>query len=342
MAGSKIARVLGGLCVASLCLVLLGCGQTSQPGQETSGSTDASPTAQPTEVRVASLKGPTSIGLVNLMEDAKAGSTANSYSFDIVGTPDEVVQKVVNGDVDIALVPANVASVLYNKTDGKVQAIDINTLSTLSVVSANSQVKSFSDLAGKTVYLTGKGASPQYVVEYLLSQAGMSDSVTLEYKSEAPEVVAALAQDPEAAAVLPQPFATAALSKVEGATTVADLGDVWKQYAPEGSQLVTGVTVVSADFLANHPEAVQTFVKEQDASVKSVLADPEAAAPLVVSYGIIDNEAVAAKAIPSCGLACVTGQAMESALEGYLSVLYEANPASVGGGLPTQDFYWLD
>ena len=342
MTGAKIAKVLGGLCAASLCLVLLGCGQAAQPAQEANDSSEAPKTAQATEVRVASLKGPTSIGLVNLMEDAKAGSTANDYTFDIVGTPDEVVQKVVNGDVDIALIPANVASVLYNKTDGKVQAIDINTLSTLSLVSANSQVKDFTDLAGKTVYLTGKGASPQYVVEYLLSQAGISDSVTLEYKSEAPEAVAALAQDPTAAAVLPQPFATAALSKVEGATAVANLGDVWKQYAPQGSQLVTGVTIVSADFLATHPEAVQTFIKEQDASVKSVLADPDKAAPLVVSYGIVDNEAVAAKAIPSCGLACVTGQDMKSALEGYLSVLFEANPASVGGGMPTEDFYWLD
>ena len=342
MTGSKIAKVLGGLCAASLCLALLGCGQSAQPAPQPSDDSQASEAAQSTQVRVASLKGPTSIGLVDLMEDAKAGTSANSYSFDIVGTPDEVVQKVVNGDVDIALVPANVASVLYNKTDGKVQAIDINTLSTLSVVSANSQVKDFSDLAGKTVYLTGKGASPQYVVEYLLSQAGIADSVTLEYKSEASEAVAALAQDPTAAAVLPQPFATAARSKVEGAATVADLGDVWKQYAPQGSQLVTGVTIVSADFLANHPEAVQTFVKEQEASVKSVLADPQAAASLVVSYGIIDNESVAAKAIPSCGLACVTGQDMESALEGYLSVLFEANPASVGGGMPTEDFYWLD
>lgn len=342
MTGSKIAKVLSGVCAVGLCLVLLGCGSTGQPAKEASDGPEAPQTTQSTQVRVASLKGPTSIGLVSLMEDAKAGSTANDYTFDIVGTPDEVVQKVVNGDVDIALVPANVASVLYNKTDGKVQAIDINTLSTLSVVSANSQVKDFSDLAGKTVYLTGKGASPQYVVEYLLAQAGMSDSVSLEYKSEAPEVVAALAQDPEAVAVLPQPFATAALSKVEGAATVVNLGDVWEQYAPEGSQLVTGVTIVSADFLANHPEAVQAFVKEQDASVKAVLADPEAAAPLVVDYGIIDNETVAAKAIPSCGLACVTGHDMESALEGYLAVLFEANPASVGGGMPTEDFYWLD
>lgn len=320
--------------VVAPCALLTGCGEAP--------SEDNAPQTAPVEVKVASLKGPTSIGLVDLMEDARAGQTEDTYDFQVKGTADEVVQEVVSGDVDIALVPANVAAVLYQKTDGKVQAIDINTLSVLDCVTRDASVTDFASLAGKTVYLTGKGTTPQYVMEYLLGLDGIAGSVTLEYKSEATEVVAALSSDPDAVAILPQPFATAALSKVDGATSPFGLGEVWEQLAPEGSQLVTGVTIVRSEFLAEHPEAVTRFVEGQKASVETVLADPAAASQLVVDEGIVDNAKVAEKAIPHCGLTCTTGDEMKTALNGYLSVLFDADPASVGGGMPEDDFYWLD
>lgn len=317
---------------------LAGCG---------SGSANTQAPQQPAAeekatVRVAGLKGPTTIGLVDLMAKAEEGQTQDTYEFTVSGTPDEVVQKVVSGDADVALVPSNLAAVLYQKTDGKVVAIDVNTLSPLCAVTAAGGVSGTADLAGRTVYISGKGATPEYTLNYLLDGAGVADSVNVQYKSEHAEVVAALAEDPDAVAVLPQPFATVATSKVPGAAVAFNLGEAWKEVAPAGSELVMGVTVARADFMAEHAGAVSRFVDLQKESVDSVLADPDAAAKLVVEQGIIDNEAVAAKAIPQCGLACLTGNDMKNALSGYLSVLFDADPASVGGGMPEDDFYWLD
>lgn len=322
-----------GLTAALVPFALAGC--TPTPGGSDEPAAEQTAEAENVTVRVASMKGPTSIGLAAMM-----GQEGTPWQFNVFGTADEVVQKVVSGDVDVALVPANVASVLYHKTDGGVKAIDINTLSVLELIDVNGSVSDFTGLAGKTVLMTGKGTTPQYVLEYLLGKAGIKDQVTLEYASEASEVVGKLAQQPEAVALLPQPYATAALSKVEGAQSLVNLGEVWKQYAPEGSELVTGVTIVRTEFLEQAPEAVGDFLEAQANSVMEVNADPEAAAKIVAEKGIIDNEAVVAKAIPQCGIVCINGSDLPDVLGGYLEVLCEADPASVGGSVPSDDFYW--
>lgn len=333
-----------GLGAASLGALLAGCGSAPAENGSTAGSAPAeagsAEASKGVEVHVASLKGPTSIGLVTFMDQAKNPDMfTNSYDFQIMTAADEILPLVIKGDIDIALIPANAASVLYNKTEGGIVCLDINTLGVLSVVTGDTSVASFADLAGRTVYLTGKGTTPEYTMNYLLDAAGIADSVTLEFKSEAAEVVSVLAADATAVGVLPQPFVTAALTKNDALSAPVDLTDVWARYAEEGSQLVTGVTVVRNEFLDEHPQAVTEFVVSQAASVDTVNDDPATAAPLVVEAGIIDAEPVAEKAIPACHLVCITGSEMQEALSGYLKVLYDADPASVGGALPEDLFY---
>ena len=329
-----------GFVAASLACVfsLAGCGSANSQATTQAATT----AAEPTEVHVASLKGPTSIGLVSFMDKAASSDSglANTYDFSISAAADEIVPKVINGDVDIALVPANVASVLYNKTEGAVQVFDVNTLGVLNVVTGDASVHTFADLAGRTVYLTGKGASPEYVMNYLLEKAGITDQVTLEFKSEAAEVVSALAADPSAVGILPEPYKTAALAKNSSLTSPINLTDVWDEYATDGSRLLTGVTVVRREFAEQHPEAVREFVEQQAASVEAVSADPATYAQSVVDHGIIDAAPVAEKAIPGCGLTCLTGDEMKSALSGYLGVLESSDASSVGGKLPGDDFYY--
>ena len=296
---------------------------------------------EPVEVHVASLKGPTSIGLASFMGTIDTLELNNTYTFNIATAADEILPAVIKGEVDIALIPANAAAVLYNKTEGGISVIDINTLGVLNVVTGDESIQQFADLAGKTVYMTGKGATPEYAMNFLLNKAGIADQVTLEFKSEPTEVVQALSADATAVGVLPQPFATAACVKNEALKAVIDLTDVWADSVDDGSQLLTGVTVVRNEFLAEHPEAVAEFIAQQAASVDAANADPAAVAPLVVSAGIIDAEPVAAKAIPSCHLVCITGTEMQSALSGYLQTLFDSDPASVGGMLPADDFYFL-
>jgi len=311
---------------------------TSQPEPEP--EPEAAP-VEPAEVHVASLKGPTSIGLASFMGNVDTLELNNTYTFTIATAADEILPAVIKGEVDIALIPANAAAVLYNKTEGGISVIDINTLGVLNVVTGDESIQQFADLAGKTVYMTGKGATPEYAMNFLLNKAGIADQVTLEFKSEPTEVVQALSADATAVGVLPQPFATAACVKNEALKAVIDLTDVWASSVDDGSQLLTGVTIVRNEFLTEHPEAVAEFIEQQAASVDAANADPAGVAPLVVAAGIIDAEPVAAKAIPSCHLVCITGAEMQSALSGYLQTLFDSDPASVGGALPTDSFYFL-
>ena len=334
-------------------VALSGCAGTGAGTGSVSGSTASGSAAkpEPVEVRVASLKGPTTIGLVSFIDSADKPGTEdgpdNKYTFTMSTAADEILPKLIKGDVDIALIPANAASVVYNKTKGKITCLDINTLGVLSVVTGDASVKAFGDLAGRTVYLTGKGTTPEYVMNFLLDAAGIADSVTLEFKSEAAEVVSVLAADATAVGVLPQPFATAAQVKNKALSAPVDLTDVWDEtlaadpaYADKPSKLVTGVTVVRNEFLEAHREAVWEFVAGQRSSVQYVTGNPAEAARLVVKQGIIDAEPVAAKAIPNCHIVCMTDDELKDALPGYLEVLYNADPASVGGALPDDDFYY--
>ena len=293
---------------------------------ETQAETEAETDAAEAEgaIRVGGLNGPTTMGLVKLMEDAKNGDTDNHYEFTMVTAADELTAMVGSGKVDIALLPANVASVLYNKTQGKVAVIDINTLGVLYMVSADTSIQSIGQLAGKTVYLPGKGT-------------------TLEFKSEATEVAAILAENPDAIGLLPQPFVTVALAQNTDLSIIMDLTKVWNELQEEGSQsrLVTGVTIVNREFLENHPEAVDTFLNEHEASIAFAAEDPDTTAQLIADAGIVAKPEIAKAALPYCNITYMDGTQMKDALSGYLGVLYEQNADSVGGTLPDDAFYYI-
>ena len=296
-----------------------------------------------TAIRVGSLKGPTSMGLAELMDRAEKGETENDYTFTMAGKADELVGSIASGDLNIVLVPANVASILYTKTQGNVNVIDINTLGVLYVVASDDSISSMEDLKGKTVYMTGKGTTPEYVMNYLLSENGLTDGdVTLEFKSEAAEVASVLKEDPSAVGVLPQPFATAACIQNEALKPVLDLTEQWNLLNKEnGSQLVTGVTIVRSDFLKEHEDAVKLFIEDHKVSAAYTSEHLDEAAEMVAALGIVEKAPVAKKAMPACNIVCITGDEMKSALSGYLSVLEAADAKSVGGQLPADDFYYL-
>jgi len=317
-------------------------GSTDESETGSSDSTEASSdTADASEdvVRVGSLKGPTTMGIVNLMSESEAGIAEGSYEFTMSAEPSEVMASMVAGDLDIAMVPSNVAAVMNNKVEGGVSVIDINTLGVLYCVTGDDSITSIADLSGKTVLTTGQGATPEYTMNYLLEQNGVTDC-TLEFKSEATEIAALLAEDSDQIAILPQPFVTVAEAQNEELVTAFSLTDEWDAVS-DGSQLITGVTVVTNSFLEEHQEEVELFIKEHEESVELATSDVTATAELVAQYGIIEKAPVAEKAIPYCNIVCITGEDMKTALSGFLEVLYEQDPTSVGGSLPSDDFYFM-
>ncbi len=327
-------RMTALLTILLLVGAVFGCGKKDKD--------EAGGTYEAVEIRVGALKGPTSMGLVELMDLQEQGKAANEYTFTMEATADMLLPSVISGELDIVLVPANVASVLYHKTDGGVRVIDINTLGVLYLVSADSSVSGMADLKGRTVYLTGMGTTPDFVLQYLLAQNGMALSdVTLEYKSEAAEVAAVLAENPEAVGLLPQPYATALETQNPDIVNVLDMTQEWEKVQGEsGSMLVTGVTLVRSAFLEEHPEAVARFLEEHAHSANYVNQNVQEAAALVEHFGIVEKAPVAEKAIPYCNITCITGEEMKTALSGYLSVLAGYDASFVGGSVPEDDFYY--
>ncbi len=298
-----------------------------------------------TDVRVAALKGPTAMGMVELMNEAESGAVnGNAYDFTIASAVDEVSPKLVKGETDIAAVPANLAAVLYNNTEGQVEVLAVNTLGVLYIVESGDSVNSVEDLRGKTIYASGKGATPEYALNYILMQNGIDPEkdVTIEWKSEHAECLASLMAEDNAIAMLPQPFVTTAQTKSDKIQVRLDLTAEWDAIQKDSdapSQLITGVVVARRAFVEENPEAVAAFMDSYAASVEFVNANIDEAAELVGKYEIVPT-AVAQKAIPACNITFIAGDEMKQALSGYLNVLFEQNPKAVGGALPGDDFYY--
>lgn len=314
------------LAVLGASLILTGCSKTE---------------TEETTVRIGSLKGPTSMGLVELMDQAEKGEAGVDYEFTMAAAADEINAAFLKGDLDIVLIPANVASVLYNKTDGQAVVLDINTLGVLYLLESGETVQSAADLKGRTIYLPGKGTTPDYALQYILAQNGLGlEDVDLQYKSEAAEVISALQEEPEALGLLPQPAVTTACMQNEGLRIALDLTEEWDRVSTEGS-LVTGVTLVRREFLEQHEALVQEFLSAHEESAKFTNENIEEAAEMVAALEIVPKAPIAAQAIPYCNITCMTGTDMQAALSGYLTVLAEQNPEAVGGALPAEDFYHL-
>ena len=292
----------------------------------------------PVKVRVAALKGPTAMGMVKLMEDSGEGSVnGNSYEFTVVGAPTEITPMLVKGEVDIAALPANLAAVIYNNTKGKVKVLAVNTLGVLYICENGNSVSSIEDLKGKTIYSSGKGSTPEYALDYILEQNGLSD-LPIEWKSEHAECVAALLNDPDAVALLPQPFATTAIMKNPSIRIALDLNKEWDKVSPE-SALLTGVVVARTEFVDKEGAAVERFLEEYGKSTAWVNENVAESSLMIGNLGIVTAQ-VAEKALPYCNIVCITGPEMKERLSGYLEVLYNANAKSVGGVLPGEDFYY--
>ena len=352
----KFKKVLSAVLALAMAASLAACGSTatasstepaSEPAATEAPAETTETAAESAGIRIAGLKGPTTMGLVNLIAQAEAGQTAQDYAFTMYGAADEIVPLLVKGEMDAAAIPANLAATLYQKTGGALEVACINTLGVLYVVELGNNIQSVEDLKGATIVTTGKGTTPEYVLRYVLSQNGIDPDkdVTIEYLSEATEVAARLTtpttDSGTIVAMLPQPFVTSVVAQSEGGVRVAlDMNEEWQKVA--GSRLVTGVTVVRKEFAEANPDVMAQLMTDYAASVESVTADLSGTAALCEQYGVVAKAALAEKALPSCNIVFETGDEMKTDLTAYLQVLYDADPASVGGALPGEDFYRAD
>ena len=341
---------------AAMLLGLAACGGTSssvtassEAASEAASSSAASSEAAAEEntlstaepVRIAGLKGPTTMGLVNLLPMQEEGSANLRYDLQLYGAADEIVPLLTKGELDMAAIPANLAATLYQKTEGAIQVMAVNTLGVLYVVEKGDTVQSVADLAGRTILSTGKGTTPEYVLRYILTQNGIDpdQDVTIEFYSEAAEVTAQMAVAEDAIAVLPQPYVTSASMQDDTLRVALDLTAEWEKVCD--TQLITGVTVVRTAYAEEHPDVVAAFLEDYAASAEAAGADLDGTAALCEEQGVVAKAAIAKAALPACNIVCITGEEMKADVAGYAQVLYDADPAAVGGAMPDDGFYWM-
>lgn len=287
-----------------------------------------------TEIRIAALKGPTGMGMVKLADK----QNYPNYTVSIEASPDALNPRIISGEVDVAAVPVNLASVLYNKLDGDISVLAVSTLGVLYVVEAGSEVNSVADLAGKTVYATGQGATPEYILNYLLDKNGVAGSVEVNYVGEHAALATMLANGSAEIGMLPEPNVTSTLAGNDDLRIALNLTEEWNKVC--STELVQGVVIARKSFVNEHPEAIEQFLREYEKSSAFVNENIDEAAKLIVDVGILGNVEIAKKAIPNCNISFSKGEAMHKAVEGMLTVLFEANPKSIGGKLPDKDFYY--
>ena len=346
-------KILSLLLAFSLALSLAACGGSASSAASSAAVSEVASSAAASEeeetaaplsatapLRIAGLKGPTTMGLVNLLSMEQAGTAAMDYDLQLYGAADEIVPLLIKGELDMAAIPANLAATLYQKTSGGIQAVAVNTLGVLYVVEQGDTVHSMADLKGRTILSTGKGTTPEYVLRYLLTANGLDPDkdVDIQYYSEATEVTAQMASTQDAIAVLPQPYVTAAGLKDDTLRVALDLTAEWDKVAD--TQLITGVTVVRKAYAEEHPDVVAAFLADYAQSVNAANTDLDGTAALCEEQGVVAKAAIAKKALPNCNIVCLTGEELKADVSGYLQVLYDADPAAVGGTLPGEDFYW--
>lgn len=298
--------------------------------------------SDPVDARVFALKGPTGMGMAQLMEENELGKAGNNYTFTIAASPDEVSAEIIKGNYDIAAVPTNLASVLYNKTEGKIRVAAVNTLGVLYILENGNTISSIADLEGKHIYATGQASTPEYVLDYILAANGIDCEVT--YLADHSELATLMVSGEAEIGMLPVPNATTVL-KQSDARIALNITEEWEKAAAlngDDGALYQGCIIINPDFIEAHPEAVEDFLEKYAASVKFINENKETAAQYIEKFGIIPKAAIAEAAIPDANIVCITGEEMASGLMGFYEVLYGFNPKSVGGKLPAEDIFYVE
>ncbi|WP_138207672.1 ABC transporter substrate-binding protein [Haloimpatiens lingqiaonensis] len=322
--------------VVLMCFTIFlgGCSNSSKNNKNSAQNTT---NTKEEKIKIGALKGPTGIGMVKCMEENK-----DKYEISLFNSPDEVVSKIVSGELDGAAVPSNLAAVLYNKTKGDVNLVGVNTLGVLYIVENGNTIKDIKDLKGKTVYSSGKGSAPEFIFNYILKKNGLEPDkdVKIEYKMQHSDLAASVASKEVKIALLPEPFVTSSKLKNKELNVPINLTEQWDKVVEDGSKLVMGAIVFRKDFVSNKKDSLNNFLKDYEKSVDFVNKNNQEAGKLAEKHGVMPKAKIAELAIPRCNIVLMQGEEAKKSIEGFLKVLFQSNPKSIGGKLPDEGFYY--
>lgn len=294
------------------------------------------------EINVSVLNGTTGFGAAKLMSDAKNGQAALNYKFTVEKDPEPITKGLINGSIDIAMLPTNAAATLYNKTNGGIRIAAVNTLGVLYLIvnGDNVSVTDISELEGKTVYCPAQ--NPAFIFEAVCRASGLvpGESITIDTSYAKPEELrTAIVSGLVDIAVLPEPMVTIAKSANASLTTALDLTEIWEAIYP--GTIMQGCVVVRTEWAEAHPKELEEFLVEYQNSVVFTTTNPAEASVMIAELGIFAQAKVAEKAIPSCNIEFIDGKEMSEGLAFFYEKLFAVNPAAVGGKLPDETIYYV-
>ena len=330
-----------------LCLPLAACGNAADKVVTTTAQSDPTedkPVELDKELKIDIMVLSGTTGIAPMINDVKNGNATLNYNIEVASSADMINPGLIQGEVEIAALPTNVASVLYNKTGGKVMVAAVNTKGVLYLLENGETIKSFADLKGKTVYLPGQGSNPEYIFRYLVEKNGLviGQDVIIDYTYGSPdELATAITSGLVSLAVLPEPKVTAIKSQNASVRSALDFTAEWNKVSSADSQLVQGCIVVQKSFAEEHPAELAQFLKDYEASINFVNTNIEQAATMIEAAGIIPKAPLAKKALPACNICFMTGDEMKTSLNSFFKVLFDMAPQSIGGALPDDGIYYL-
>lgn len=315
------------------------CGDTDTASSTPTPDNNQSATYTPVDMTVACMTGPTGIGMAKLMSNAEKKTTANNYTFTVASDAASITTKFVKGEINIASVPTNVAATLYNKTNGKVRMLAVNTYGVLSILEKGNSINSIADLKGKTIYSTGKGQNPEFILDYILKANNIDPEkdITINFVSSDELVVKIISGEAEIA-LAPEPAATTVMTKNPNVRRALSINDEWSKVS--NTDLMMGCVIALDSYANENPQAVEKFLEEYEASIKFATENIDETATHCATYKITASDVIAKKAIPTCNLCYITGKDMKINVLGYFNVLFNANPTSIGGKMPADDLFY--
>ncbi|MBN2851976.1 MAG: ABC transporter substrate-binding protein [Clostridia bacterium] len=335
------------IAILLLSVAFTGCNKNNQSG-ETNNPTMSSipsntPTKEVTTAVIAGLKGPTSMGMIRMFAEVNSLSEFVKVEFNVYSAPDVITAGLLNGEIDIAAIPTNLAATLYNKTEGDIVLLGVNTLGVLNILTSDKvSITSMADLKGKKIIASGKGSTPEYILNYLLEMNGLDPSkdVEIEYKTEHSEVASMILSGEADIVLLPQPFVTTVIMQNPTIKNAVDMTEEWNKAAGDDSTLMMGCLVTTREFAEKYESELVSLMILNLESAEWVNQYPSDAAPFIVQYDVLPSVEVAEKAIPDSNITFIFAQKAKDQLNGFFKILYDYNPQSIGGELPKDDFYF--
>ena len=293
------------------------------------------------QINIYALNGTTALGMAQLIDSVNKETAEMNYNVSLHTSADAITGAIISGECDIAALPTNVAVKLFNKSEGKLQLLALNTLGVLYLLQNGENVTSLSDLEGKTVYVPGAGANPEYITAALIQNAGISN-VTIDATTyNSPDALqAAIVANQISLAVLPEPKVTATVSSNENVKVALDLTQEWETINGKDT-LVQGCLVVNTEFAKEHPTEVSKFLDDYKASVDFISEGSDEAIQMIVDATILPKAAIAKKALPGCNICFIAGEDMKAVMNTFCEKIFAYDKTSIGGAMPTDEFYYV-